>query len=129
MHKLPRGSVTRRFVDYISCCAALIESQGRRDQPRVAHADEREPSRPRSEGLLFAQVKRHDGRIRLDEAAQSGFPPRSHLLTCLAVDVADAVNLMLWSAPIDGDSGYAAWDMFHRDDAPRVRDLFDLIAR
>ncbi|SCZ90639.1 BZ3500_MvSof-1268-A1-R1_Chr1-3g02118 [Microbotryum saponariae] len=44
--------------------------------------------------------------------------------TKLHMDVADAVNVMLWAGPWkDGAVGAAAWDMFRVEDADKIRDF------
>ncbi|KDE04989.1 hypothetical protein MVLG_04637 [Microbotryum lychnidis-dioicae p1A1 Lamole] len=44
--------------------------------------------------------------------------------TKLHMDVADAVNVMLWAGPWkDGAAGAAAWDMFRVEDADKIRDF------
>ena len=40
------------------------------------------------------------------------------------MDVADAVNIMLWASPMpDGTPGCAVWDLFKAEDADKIRDF------
>ena len=40
------------------------------------------------------------------------------------MDMADAVNVMLYASPrVDGSDGYAAWNLFRAEDAAAVREF------
>jgi hypothetical protein len=43
--------------------------------------------------------------------------------TCLHMDVADAVNILLYAAPRDGMEQAAQWDIFRAEDANAIRDF------
>jgi [histone H3]-dimethyl-L-lysine9 demethylase len=44
--------------------------------------------------------------------------------TCLHMDMADAVNIMLFATPTaDGSPGCAAWDIYRAEDASKIREF------
>lgn len=48
--------------------------------------------------------------------------PGSKGSTRLHMDMADALNVMLYAAPCkDGSEGYAAWDLFKAEDSDKIR--------
>ncbi|GAA5972817.1 hypothetical protein JCM11641_003956 [Rhodosporidiobolus odoratus] len=51
--------------------------------------------------------------------------------TKLHMDVADALNLMLWSSPgPDGSPGVAVWDLYRAEDSEKIREfLYEKLAR
>ena len=44
-----------------------------------------------------------------------------HGSTQLHLDLTDAVNVMIWAANLDGESGYAVWHIFAASDLPYLR--------
>jgi lysine-specific demethylase 3 len=44
-----------------------------------------------------------------------------HGSTRLHLDLTDTVNVMIWAANLDGESGYAVWHIFAASDLPYLR--------
>jgi lysine-specific demethylase 3 len=60
-------------------------------------------------------------------AFESSEDPGGNGTTRLHMDMADAVNIMLYAAPRqDGSPGCAAWDIFRAEDAGKIREFLHL---